>query len=218
MNIFRKATFGMIASFLFAQNALATQDDLPEFFSNTWHVYSCLTVPSGTSEKAARCEDEADADKRLVKGSFIHITPIDDKSVHLAMKLAGDPDLQVFDGTIEWLEEEADQPGVAIRFEDDADPQRKPETKWLSLRVIRTEVKNDFGNRDCEAWLDHLLGKTTNPPDKTVCRRNSNGKHRNAVYWRIDKSQPAPPSTKGAERMMMPPGDGQGSGSEGPPP
>lgn len=218
MQLIKEASVAIVVAGLLFGLTTHAHGQMPDFYNNTWHIYSCNHPDSASNNNLKDCEVANDPEELLVKGSFIHITPVTGNFVYLSMKLRENPDLQVFPASLESdLSGTEFGPGRLFRFSDDADP-NQVQTKWLLIKLIRTPNSNNLGNKSCETWLEKFFENTGANPDTTVCARKSDNTFRNAIFWSISNAKPVSLSEEDIIDMMMPPGDGQGSGSDDIPP
>lgn len=186
----------------------------PQLLNNTWHVYTCKDLPQGSNDKPGNCTDE----DQLARESFIHIEQAHGSAVIVSMKLPQHDDLQVFSGTLEDVERvEEMETERMIRFFDDAQGQKLGKYKRLYLQLARTDVSDSIGDEPCEDLLDdYARGKDVfSDEDKKICQSKSDQDRKlNVIYWRI---APDVDLGEGSAGVQIPPGDGQGSGSDEPP-
>lgn len=209
----------LLAAFATQPEVSRAQNHGPDLLGNTWYVHVCKDLPYHSGDQPDDCDEQDQLQTGDKENSFLHVEPTYGSAVIVGMKLAEHDDLQVFSGTLERTRE---VDGVVtqrmIRFYDDAEGPDKAEYKRLHLKLVRTTDTDAIDGRKCADGLqDHAWGKNVfSGQDKDICQsKDSNGRHRNVIYWRIG---PDHDLVDGAFGPETPPGNGQGSGSEEPPP
>ena len=210
----------LLAVFATQPEVSRAQTHEPDLLNNTWYVYACKDMPRDSGNKPDDCDAEDQLQQGDGKISFLHVEPTHGSAVIVSMKLAEHDDLQVFSGTLERTREvDGAVTQRMIRFYDDAQGPGKAEYKRLHLNVVRTAESDSVDGRKCAEGLeDHAWGTSVFSKEHTekVCQsKDSNGQHRNVIYWRIGPDNDPVDGDYGPE---SPPGNGQGSGSEEPPP
>jgi hypothetical protein len=166
-------------------------------------------LPNDPTDTPANCTSTT----HLTRESTIQVDELNSANeVRLKVKLHETGQTCEFDGEV--VERETRGPwttGIRVSFSDDCG-ESEPVEKMAHLYLVHTR-SGSIGNKSCAKRLrEKAKGRDVFNAHPEACGRLSEqGRKRHVIYWRISSE------SNGAAQMTIPPGDGQGSGSDDPP-